>query len=79
MLITIQKTKAINTKIPLNKFSREILERYKDTIHEPLPVISDQKFNKYIKECCKIVEIDTLDYKNQICRAKKNRNNCSKI
>ncbi|MEE9406434.1 MAG: tyrosine-type recombinase/integrase [Polaribacter sp.] len=60
LLITVQKTKAINTKIPLNKFSREILERYKDTIHEPLPVISDQKFNKYIKECCKIVEIDTM-------------------
>ncbi|WP_271405460.1 site-specific integrase [Tenacibaculum soleae] len=60
LLITIQKTKAINTKIPLNKFSREILERYKDTIHEPLPVISDQKFNKYIKECCEIVEINSL-------------------
>ncbi|WP_405610837.1 tyrosine-type recombinase/integrase [Polaribacter sp. Asnod1-A03] len=60
LLITVQKTKAINTKIPLNKFSREILERYKDTIHEPLPVISDQKLNKYIKECCKIVEIDTM-------------------
>jgi integrase len=58
LLAAIQKTKAINTKIPLNKFSREVLERYKDTIHEPLPVISDQKFNKYIKECCKIVEID---------------------
>lgn len=60
LLITVQKTKAINTKIPLNKFSREILERYKDTIHEPLPVISDQKFNKYIKECCEIVEINSL-------------------
>lgn len=60
LVITIQKTRANSTKIPLNKFSKEILERYKDTIHEPLPVISDQKFNKYIKECCKIVGIDSL-------------------
>jgi integrase len=60
IIITIQKTRVNNTKIPLNKFSKEILKRYKDTIHEPLPIISDQKFNKYIKECCKIVEINTL-------------------
>lgn len=59
IVITIQKTRVNNTKIPLNKFSKEVLERYKDTIHEPLPIISDQKFNKYIKECCKIVEINT--------------------
>ncbi|CAA0229122.1 Phage integrase family protein [Tenacibaculum maritimum] len=71
LLITIQKTKAINTKIPLNKFSREILERYKDTIHEPLPVISDQKFNKYIKECCEIVEINSLVTKTRYIGQKK--------
>lgn len=60
LTITIQKTRANNTKIPLNKFSKKILNRYKDTIYEPLPIISDQKFNKYIKECCKIVGIDSL-------------------
>ncbi|WP_435315390.1 tyrosine-type recombinase/integrase [Cellulophaga fucicola] len=57
--ITIKKTRAANTKIPLNKFTKEILSRYKDTIYEPLPIISDQKFNKYIKECCQKVGINT--------------------
>ena len=71
LVVTIQKTRANNTKIPLNKFSIEILERYKDTIHEPLPIISDQKFNKYIKECCKIVEIDTLITKTRFVGQKR--------
>lgn len=71
IVLTIQKTKAINTKIPLNKFSKEILARYKDTIHEPLPVISDQKFNKYIKECCEKVEINTLITKTRYVGQKK--------
>lgn len=57
--MNIQKTKTIDHKIPLNKYSIAILEKYKETIYEPLPVISSQKFNKYIKECCKIVGIDT--------------------
>lgn len=57
--INIQKTKSIDHKIPLNKYSNELLEKYKDTIHEPLPVISSQKFNKYLKECCEIVGINT--------------------
>ena len=71
LTLTILKTKKINTRIPLNKFSIEILERYKDTIHEPLPVISDQKFNKYIKECCEIVEIDTPTVKTRFIGKKK--------
>ncbi|MBW2961961.1 site-specific integrase [Mesonia aestuariivivens] len=57
--LTIQKTRSIDHKIPLNKFSMQILEKYKGTIYEPLPIISGQKFNKYLKECCKIVGIDT--------------------
>jgi len=57
--LNIQKTKTIDHKIPLNKYSKEILEKYKETIYEPLPTISSQKFNKYIKECCKIVGINT--------------------
>lgn len=60
LTITIIKTKANNTKIPLNKFSREILSKYKNTIHEPIPIISDQKFNKYIKVCCEKAGINTL-------------------
>jgi len=45
--------------IPLNKFSRAILEKYKDTVQYPLPRVSSQKFNEYIKECCKAAGIDT--------------------
>ena len=58
--VNIQKTKTIDHKIPLNKYSKELLDKYKNTIHEPLPVISSQKFNKYLKECCELVDINTL-------------------
>lgn len=57
--INIQKTKTIDHKVPLNQYSKSILEKYKNTINEPLPVISNQKFNKYLKECCQIAEINT--------------------
>lgn len=56
--LNIQKTKVKDHVIPLNVYSKAILEKYKDTIYEPLPTISGQKFNKYIKECCKKVEIN---------------------
>lgn len=56
--ISIQKTKTQNHSIPLNKYSKEILKKYKNTIYEPLPYISAQKFNKYIKECCQIIGLD---------------------
>lgn len=59
LLLNIQKTKKIGQNIPLNNYAKKILERYKETIYEPLPVISSQKFNKYIKECCKITQFDT--------------------
>ncbi|SMG49451.1 Site-specific recombinase XerD [Marivirga sericea] len=55
----IQKTKEVGSKIPLNRFAQEILDKYRDTIHYPLPTISEQKYNKYIKECCEKIEIDT--------------------
>jgi integrase len=58
--ISIQKTKTQNHIIRLNKFSKAILDKYQGTIYEPLPNISMQKFNDYIKECCEIVEINKL-------------------
>ena len=58
--ISIQKTKTQNHIIRLNKFSKEILDKYRETIYEPLPHISMQKFNDYIKECCKVVGINKL-------------------
>jgi site-specific recombinase XerD len=53
----IQKTKE-NGMIPLNKYSSGILAKYKDSVHEPLPKVSAQKFNVYLKECCKEAGID---------------------
>ncbi len=58
--LNIQKTKTIDQTIPLNNYAKEILARYKDTLYEPLPSISGQKFNLYIKECCEIAQINTL-------------------
>lgn len=54
--ITITKTKQHLT-IPLTPYSRVILERYADRAR-PLPVISNQKMNEYVKELCKLVGID---------------------
>lgn len=59
LLLNIQKTKTTDHKIPLNNFAKAILAKYENTLHEPLPKISGQKFNKYIKECCQIVGINT--------------------
>lgn len=58
--LNVQKTKTIDQVIPLNNYSKALLDKYKDTIYEPLPVISSQKFNEYIKKCCKEAEINTL-------------------
>lgn len=58
LLLNIQKTKSIDHKIPLNDFSKEILNKYKKTLYAPIPQISGQKFNQYIKECCQIVGIN---------------------
>jgi integrase len=57
--LNIQKSKTIDHIIPLNKFAKAILNKYIETLYEPLPTISGQKFNQYIKECCKIIGINT--------------------
>ena len=54
---SIQKTRETE-RVPLNKFALEILKRYPDDSLSLLPQISSQKLNVYIKECCKIAEID---------------------
>jgi integrase len=58
--LTIKKSKTTGHIIPLNKWAKEILEKYKGTIYEPLPRISGQKFNEYIKECCEDVGLNEL-------------------
>lgn len=51
--LTVMKTRKI-IKIPLNYYSRIILAKYRLHIR-PLPVISNQKTNSYIKELCQLV------------------------
>jgi len=58
IVISIQKTKTQNHTVKLIKYAKAILNKYKGTIYEPLPRISSQKFNDYIKECCELVGID---------------------
>ena len=59
ILIVTQKT-VDGLKIELNKYSKAILDKYKD-IHFPndkaLPVISNAKMNEYLKELGEIAEI----------------------
>lgn len=57
--LNIQKTRSIDHTVPLNFLSKEVLDKYKNTVHEPLPKISSQKFNEYIKEACMIADIST--------------------
>jgi integrase len=56
--ITVKKTKE-QLSVPLNPYSKAILAKYK-AMHRPLPVISNQKLNDYIKELCKIAGISEL-------------------
>lgn len=58
IVLSIQKTKTQNHAIKLNKYAKAILEKYKGTIYDPLPRISSQRFNEYIKECCELAEIN---------------------
>ena len=56
--LTVTKTKQ-KLSIPLNPFSHAILEKY-SSMARPLPIISNQKMNDYIKELCKLVEINDI-------------------
>lgn len=54
--LTIRKTKEPSI-VPLTRISREILKKYEDRVL-PLPMISNQKFNTYVKELCELAEIN---------------------
>lgn len=59
--VVTQKTD-IAIEIELNKYSKEILERYQDEDFPnglALPIISNQKMNDYLKEMCCVAGIDT--------------------
>ena len=47
-------------RIPLNDFALEILQKYNDNPIRPLPKLSDQRLNTYIKTCCEKAKINTL-------------------
>ena len=51
-----------NITIDLNKYSRQIYEKYKDEEFKDnlaLPVVSNQKMNKWIKDCCCLAGINS--------------------
>lgn len=48
--LTIKKTKEI-LSIPLTPYSKAILAKY-ESLHKPLPMISNQRLNEYLKELC---------------------------
>ena len=54
--LTVKKTKTELT-VPLNGITSKILDKYKE-LHKPLPLISSQKLNTYIKELCKDAKIN---------------------
>jgi len=54
--IKVIKTRE-NLSIPLNKYSREILIKYSEYL-KPLPNLSNQKLNKYLKAICQIAGIN---------------------
>jgi integrase len=56
--LRVKKTKDV-LKIPINQFARLILDKYKD-YSKPLPTISNQKANQYIKEICQLAGFDDL-------------------
>lgn len=66
--ITYRQQKT-NTKvvIPLHPVVKEILHKYKFQMPEP---ISNQKFNEFIKDVCKYVQIDSLETYTRIVGGK---------
>ncbi|MCR9252081.1 MAG: site-specific integrase [bacterium] len=59
LILNVKKTSVVDHKIPLNKYATEILDSYSDTPHQPLPNISNQKYNSYLKECCQLAGINS--------------------
>jgi integrase len=66
VFINTQKLKS-NLGIPLNKYSKSILEKYEYN----LPVISSQKFREYIKEACEKVGMDEMVVKTSFIGSKR--------
>ncbi len=58
LTLFIGKNKKNAHRILLSEPVKAILNKYKGTKYEPLPLISDVKLNLYIKECCEVAGIN---------------------
>lgn len=58
--LNVTKTREKDLGIPLNNFSKSILAKYKGSRLYPLPMISSQNLNLYIKDACKEAKINSL-------------------
>lgn len=54
--LVVKKTKDL-LSIPLSGYSKAILAKYEAMVR-PLPIISNQKLNDYIKELCRLAELN---------------------
>jgi integrase len=54
--LVIKKTKQ-TLKIPLNPYSKAILQKYQHQL-QPLPMITNQRLNDYVKELCQLVGVN---------------------
>jgi integrase len=59
IIIRTQKTKEVNS-IPLNNFSKAILDKYASGIGKALPVYSNQKMNEHLKSIGKLAKLDEI-------------------
>ncbi len=57
MLVFTSYKTAKQQRIPLNKYSKELVSKYIDN-ETFIPKYSNQKFNVYVKELCKLAEIN---------------------
>lgn len=65
LVTTIKVTKTI--MIPYNSYSKKIIEKYPDG----LPIISEQKYNKFLKDLCEEAKIDESVYFYRIVGSKR--------
>jgi site-specific recombinase XerD len=56
LIYRITKTDEVNT-IPLNSYTRAILEKYQND-EKPLPVISEQNTNLHVKEIARVIKLN---------------------
>jgi integrase len=69
-IVVVTSKTALKTDIDFNKYSREVYNKYENETYEDnkaLPVPSNQKYNKYLQELCKLAGINntvTIAYKS---------------